>query len=55
MAVRSDRREAVSEKQRVKKSYASPRLEKFGDLRELTLGASLGTTDSDGQGKKAFG
>ncbi len=47
--------EPKPEKPKGRKPYASPRLQEFGDLRELTLGASPGTTDSGGEGKASLG
>jgi len=38
------------EKEKLKKKYSKPNLEKLGDLRSLTLGPSPGAGDSGGPG-----
>lgn len=54
MAATSDWLGASSEENDFRKPYASPRLEELGDLRELTLGSSVGVTDSGGQTQNVF-
>lgn len=55
MAAERVLREPGPGKDESKKPYEAPRLEMFGDLRELTLGSSPGATDSGGQGKNSLG
>lgn len=53
MAAERALREQDSENHEARKPYGAPSLEEFGDLRELTLGASPGITDSGQQGKNS--
>jgi hypothetical protein len=49
----ADNNEALAYPPQGKKPYATPRLEDYGDLRDLTLGGSpLGSGDSGDSGSK---